>query len=163
MVRAVLEPPVGLSGRAVRHPTSLLPMFSKVLVANRGEIAIRAFRAAYEVGAKTVAVFPHEDRWSEHRRAMEAVLTLWLEVAADVARGRGIPLLLGEGYVGYTPRDGRFEEGPVGAELCRYAVREAARVDAWGAVVCSNAAPHHAMWDDVDLQRECAALLTGAG
>ena len=42
-------------------------MFSKVLVANRGEIAVRAFRAAYEVGARTVAVFPHEDRWSEHR------------------------------------------------------------------------------------------------
>src|SRR4029079_14651232 len=42
-------------------------MFSKVLVANRGEIAIRAFRAAYEVGARTVAVFPFEDRWSEHR------------------------------------------------------------------------------------------------
>ncbi|MGH3383986.1 MAG: pyruvate carboxylase [Nocardioidaceae bacterium] len=42
-------------------------MFSKVLVANRGEIAIRAFRAAYELGAKTVAVFPHEDRGSEHR------------------------------------------------------------------------------------------------
>src|SRR6187431_3097335 len=42
-------------------------MFSKVLVANRGEIAIRAFRAAYEVGVRTVAVFPYEDRWSEHR------------------------------------------------------------------------------------------------
>src|SRR5262245_18702468 len=42
-------------------------MFSKVLVANRGEIAIRAFRAAYEIGARTVAVFPYEDRWSEHR------------------------------------------------------------------------------------------------
>ncbi|NYD40890.1 pyruvate carboxylase [Nocardioides panaciterrulae] len=42
-------------------------MFNKVLVANRGEIAIRAFRAAFEVGARTVAVFPHEDRWSEHR------------------------------------------------------------------------------------------------
>ncbi len=42
-------------------------MFSKVLVANRGEIAVRAFRAAYELGAKTVAVFPHEDRGSEHR------------------------------------------------------------------------------------------------
>ncbi|QNN53681.1 pyruvate carboxylase [Nocardioides mesophilus] len=42
-------------------------MFSKVLVANRGEIAIRAFRAAYELGARTVAVFPHEDRGSEHR------------------------------------------------------------------------------------------------
>ncbi len=42
-------------------------MFSKVLVANRAEIAVRAFRAAYELGARTVAVFPHEDRMSEHR------------------------------------------------------------------------------------------------
>src|SRR5947208_17176052 len=42
-------------------------MFRKVLVANRGEIAIRAFRAAYELGAETVAVFPYEDRNSEHR------------------------------------------------------------------------------------------------
>jgi pyruvate carboxylase len=42
-------------------------MFSKILVANRGEIAIRAYRAAVELGARTVAVFPYEDRWSEHR------------------------------------------------------------------------------------------------
>ena len=42
-------------------------MFRKVLVANRGEIAIRAFRAAYELGAGTVAVFPREDRNSLHR------------------------------------------------------------------------------------------------
>ena len=42
-------------------------MFSKVLVANRGEIAIRAFRAAFELGAGTVAVFPYEDRNSVHR------------------------------------------------------------------------------------------------
>ncbi|MET8509420.1 pyruvate carboxylase [Streptomyces sp. NPDC004787] len=42
-------------------------MFRKVLVANRGEIAIRAFRAGYELGARTVAVFPHEDRNSLHR------------------------------------------------------------------------------------------------
>jgi len=42
-------------------------MFKKILVANRGEIAVRAFRAAYEVGAKTVAVFPFEDRYSVHR------------------------------------------------------------------------------------------------
>ncbi|SKC53065.1 pyruvate carboxylase [Okibacterium fritillariae] len=42
-------------------------MFKKILVANRGEIAIRAFRAAYELGAGTVAVFPYEDRNSLHR------------------------------------------------------------------------------------------------
>jgi pyruvate carboxylase len=42
-------------------------MFKKILVANRGEIAIRAFRAAYELGANTVAVFPYEDRNSMHR------------------------------------------------------------------------------------------------
>ncbi|RKR74326.1 pyruvate carboxylase [Frondihabitans australicus] len=42
-------------------------MFSKILVANRGEIAIRAFRAAFELGARTVAVYPYEDRNSMHR------------------------------------------------------------------------------------------------
>ena len=48
--------------------------FSKVLVANRGEIAVRAFRAAFEVGAKTVAIYPKEDRNSFHRAfANEAV------------------------------------------------------------------------------------------
>src|SRR4029078_7356333 len=50
-------------------------MFSKILVANRGEIAIRAFRAGYELGAKTVAVFPNEDRNSIHsQKADEAYL-----------------------------------------------------------------------------------------
>ncbi|GAB3554160.1 pyruvate carboxylase [Arthrobacter tumbae] len=50
-------------------------MFSKILVANRGEIAIRAMRAGFETGAKTVAVFPQEDRNSIHRqKADEAYL-----------------------------------------------------------------------------------------
>ena len=50
-------------------------MFSKVLVANRGEIAVRAFRAAVELGVKTVAVFPYEDRNAVHRiKADEAYL-----------------------------------------------------------------------------------------
>lgn len=35
-------------------------VISKLLVANRGEIAIRAFRAATEMGIATVAVYPYE-------------------------------------------------------------------------------------------------------
>jgi pyruvate carboxylase len=42
-------------------------VISKILVANRGEIAIRAFRAAVELGKRTVAVYPFEDRFSLHR------------------------------------------------------------------------------------------------
>ncbi|MEY3335920.1 MAG: hypothetical protein RL566_843, partial [Actinomycetota bacterium] len=43
-------------------------MFRKILVANRGEIAVRAFRAAFELGAQTVAIYPYEDRNSIHRQ-----------------------------------------------------------------------------------------------
>ena len=42
-------------------------MIKKVLVANRGEIAIRVFRACYELGIKTVAIFAKEDEASVHR------------------------------------------------------------------------------------------------
>ncbi len=39
----------------------------KLLCANRGEIAIRVFRAATELGVRTVAIFSHEDRLHLHR------------------------------------------------------------------------------------------------
>jgi len=39
----------------------------KVLVANRGEIAIRIFRACVEIGIKTVGIYTYEDRYSLHR------------------------------------------------------------------------------------------------
>ncbi|NML65570.1 pyruvate carboxylase [Hymenobacter sp. RP-2-7] len=40
---------------------------TKLLVANRGEIAIRVFRAASELGIATVALYTYEDRYSLHR------------------------------------------------------------------------------------------------
>ena len=42
-------------------------MIKKLLVANRGEIAIRAFRAATQLGISTVAIHPWEDRSGLHR------------------------------------------------------------------------------------------------
>ena len=39
----------------------------KLLVANRGEIAIRIFRAATELGLQTVAIYAEEDRFAVHR------------------------------------------------------------------------------------------------
>ncbi|MFP3712834.1 cellulase-like family protein [Puerhibacterium sp. TATVAM-FAB25] len=101
------------------------------------------------------------ERYGAHRIAMANRLEEWIGTAADHARRLGVPLVFGEGWVGYTPRDSRFEEGPVGAQICRDAVTLAARVGAWGAVVCSNAAPQHAMWADETLQRECTTVITG--
>ncbi|SDM12703.1 pyruvate carboxylase [Corynebacterium mycetoides] len=59
--------------------TQDLPHFDKVLVANRGEIAVRAFRAAFETGAKTVAVYPREDRNSFHRPFADEAVQIGVE------------------------------------------------------------------------------------
>ena len=44
-----------------------MPNFKKILIANRGEIAIRVMRAANEMGKRTVAVFAEEDKLGLHR------------------------------------------------------------------------------------------------
>lgn len=46
---------------------SPIPDMKKILVANRSEIAIRVFRAANELGLKTVAIWAEEDKYSLHR------------------------------------------------------------------------------------------------
>ena len=96
-------------------------MFKKVLVANRGEIAIRAFRAAYELGIGTVAVYPVEDRNSVHRtKADESYQIgepghpvrayLSVEAIIDAARAAGADAV----YPGY----GFLSENPDLAAAC---------------------------------------------
>jgi pyruvate carboxylase len=96
-------------------------VFRKVLVANRGEIAVRAFRAATELGAATVAVFPYEDRRSEHRTKADEAYAIgdlghpvraYLDVAeiVRVARGCGADAV----YPGY----GFLSENPDLAQAC---------------------------------------------
>ncbi|MCF1504351.1 pyruvate carboxylase [Afifella sp. H1R] len=103
---------------------------SKLLVANRSEIAIRVFRAANELGLKTVAVFAEEDKLALHRfKADEAYL---------IGSGSHLPNQMGpiEAYLSIDeilrvakasgadaihPGYGFLSESPEFAEACREA------------------------------------------
>ena len=53
-------------------------MFKKILIANRGEIAIRIIRACNEMGIKTVAVYSKADKNSLHVKFAENSLKPFL-------------------------------------------------------------------------------------
>jgi len=96
-------------------------VFSKVLVANRGEIAVRAFRAATELGAKTVAVFPHEDRTSEHRLKADESYRIGEEghpVRAYLDHEEIVRVALECGADAIYPGYGFLSENPLLAEEC---------------------------------------------
>jgi pyruvate carboxylase len=96
-------------------------MFSKILVANRGEIAIRAFRAAYELGAQTVAVFPREDRNSEHRLKADEAYQIGdpgHPVRAYLDPGLIVEAAVKAGADAVYPGYGFLSENPALAEAC---------------------------------------------
>ena len=81
-----------------------LQTMKKLLVANRSEIAIRVFRAATELGLRTVAIYAQEDRLGVHRfKADEAYLVgrgqgpvaayLDIEGIVALAREKGVDLI----------------------------------------------------------------------
>ncbi|MFD1627131.1 pyruvate carboxylase [Azospirillum griseum] len=97
------------------------PVFRKLLVANRGEIAIRVLRAATELGIPTVAVYSTEDRFALHRfKADESYrigegkgpIEAYLDIDAiiDVAKQTGADAI----HPGY----GFLSENPAFADAC---------------------------------------------
>src|SRR5258708_21961782 len=104
--------------------TGPAPASKKLLVANRSEIAIRVFRAATELGLRTVAIYALEDRLSVHRcKADEAYLVgegkgpvgAYLDIAGIVAlaKEKGVDLI----HPGY----GFLSENAEFARACREA------------------------------------------
>ena len=93
----------------------------KLLVANRGEIAIRVFRAATELGLRTVAIYAQEDRFSRHRFTADEAYELnpekgpvgaYLDIEGIVAlaKAKGVTMI----HPGY----GFLSENPAFARAC---------------------------------------------
>ena len=61
----------------------MTPPFGRVLVANRGEIAVRIIRAAHEMGMQAVAVYSDADAAAAHVRVADAAVRLGPAAAAE--------------------------------------------------------------------------------
>lgn len=71
----------------------------------------------------------------------------------------GVPAAIGEGWIGYTPLEADFEDGPVGQFFAEEIVRRAHDLGYWGLIVGSNSAPHHPGWRNVEFQRRLNQLI----
>lgn len=99
-------------------------MFQKILVANRGEIAIRVMRAANELGKRTVAVFAEEDKLGLHRFKADEAYRIG-EGLGPVAAYLSIPEIVRvakeSGADAIHPGYGLLSENPDFVDACREA------------------------------------------
>lgn len=95
--------------------------FARILVANRGEIAIRVLRAANEMGKATVAVFADEDRLSLHRSKADESYRIGEgrgPVTAYLAVDEIVRVARETGADAVHPGYGFLSESPEFAEAC---------------------------------------------
>ena len=95
--------------------------FERILVANRGEIAIRVLRAAYEMGKATVAVYAEEDHLSLHRFKADESYRIGEgrgPVTAYLAVDDIIRVAVETGSDAIHPGYGFLSESPEFAEAC---------------------------------------------
>ncbi|MEK6567329.1 MAG: acetyl-CoA carboxylase biotin carboxylase subunit [Candidatus Omnitrophota bacterium] len=95
-------------------------MFSKILIANRGEIALRVIRACKELGIRTVAVYSQADRDSLHVRMADEAVCIGPAVSANSYLN--IPAIISAAEItdvdAIHPGYGFLSENPHFAEIC---------------------------------------------
>ena len=96
-------------------------MFSKILIANRGEIAVRIIRACKEMGISTVAVFSEADRDALHIQLADESYCIGKAPASDsyLNEERIISAALVSGAQAIHPGYGFLSENPHFAEMCK--------------------------------------------
>jgi hypothetical protein len=97
--------------------------------------------------------------YGTYREVMHREIESRVIAVAGWARWRQVPAIVGEGWIGYTPLHGTFEEGPVGRELAEHGIRTALDRGVWGMVLSSNAAPHHPLWANKTWQQRTNELI----
>lgn len=88
------------------------------------------------------------NNYGPYREVMRREIDSRVIAIAAWARWKNTPAIVGEGWIGYTPLHGTFEEGPVGRDLAEGGIKTALEQGVWGMVLCSNAAPHHPLWSE---------------
>lgn len=94
-------------------------MFGKILIANRGEIAVRVVRACNEMGIRPVAVYTDADRHALHVKKADEAYNIGPEsVAGYLNVHRLVNLAVAAGCDALHPGYGFLSENPLLAEAC---------------------------------------------
>ena len=94
-------------------------MIKKILIANRGEIAVRIVRACAEMGIKSVAVYAEPDRYALHVKKADEAYSLGPDTVAGYLNAhRLVNLAKASGCDALHPGYGFLSENPELAEIC---------------------------------------------